>query len=54
MVDGPVVDSHVHLWDPRRFRMHWLDVIPDLRRRFERPEFAEEAAGLPIQDVVYV
>ena len=54
MVDGPIVDSHVHLWDPRRFRMPWLDDIPDLRRRFERPEFAEAAAGLPIQNLVYV
>jgi L-fuconolactonase len=54
MIEDPIVDSHVHLWDPRRFRMPWLDVIDDLRRPFETDAFAEHTRDLPVNEVVYV
>lgn len=54
MIEGPIVDSHVHLWNPQRFRMPWLDSIDPLRRPFETAEFAEHASGLPVNQVVYV
>jgi len=34
-------DSHVHLWDPRQFRMPWLDGDVVLEHPFGRPEFAQ-------------
>src|SRR5690242_1165586 len=49
-----IVDSHVHLWDPRRFRMPWLDPIDHLRRPFEMAAFAEHTAGLDVKQAVYV
>src|SRR5438445_12442880 len=49
-----IVDSHVHLWDPRRFRMPWLDDIDPLRQPFGLDTFAEHARGLPIDRLVYV
>lgn len=49
-----IVDSHVHLWDPRRFRMPWLDDLDPLRQPFGLDTFAEHARGLTIDQVVYV
>ncbi len=54
MIEGPIIDSHVHLWDPRRFRMPWLDDIPELRRAFGTAEYSEDARQLPVSGVVYV
>jgi L-fuconolactonase len=50
----PIVDSHVHLWDPQRFRMPWIDDSAQLRQRFELAEFSEHTDGLPIDRLVYV
>src|SRR5437588_10496668 len=49
-----IVDSHVHLWDPRRFRMPWLDDIDPLRRPFGLETFAEHARGVSVDQMVYV
>src|SRR5579859_645896 len=54
MLDVPIVDSHVHLWDPQRFRMPWLDDNAHLRQRFELPEYAAATQGLPVEAMVYL
>ena len=54
MIDGPIIDSHVHLWNPRRFRMPWLDGVDQLRHPFETDAFAENTRGLPVNRVVYL
>jgi predicted TIM-barrel fold metal-dependent hydrolase len=54
MPDVPVIDAHVHLWDPRRFRMPWLDANARLRRSFDLADFSQANDGLGIEAIVYV
>jgi L-fuconolactonase len=48
------VDAHVHLWDPFRVRMPWLDGDATLQRRFDLDDLSAAALGLPLQQVIYV
>jgi len=51
---GPIVDSHVHLWDPTRFRMPWLDGNARIGKPFGLAEFREHVAGLDVEGIVYL
>jgi predicted TIM-barrel fold metal-dependent hydrolase len=44
----PVIDAHVHVWDPRQFRLPWLDGEPHLNQAFGLP------ADVPVDAFVYV
>jgi len=44
MPSFPLVDSHVHLWDPERLRYGWLAGVPALNRS-QRPEEYRLARG---------
>ncbi|MDB5058524.1 MAG: amidohydrolase 2 [Chloroflexi bacterium] len=54
MPDVPIVDSHLHLWDPTRFRMAWLDGDEVLEKPFGLQEYREHSAGLDIAAMVYL
>src|ERR1700759_5511057 len=54
MPDVPIVDSHVHLWDPSYCRMSWLDGSPVLNKVYGPAERAEHAKDLDIQGYVYI
>lgn len=51
---GPIVDSHVHLWDPTRFRMPWLDGNERIGKPFGLREFREHSAGIEVEGIVYL
>ena len=51
---GPIIDSHVHLWDPTRFRMPWLDGNERIGKPFGLAEFREHSAGIEVDGIVYL
>jgi L-fuconolactonase len=50
----PIVDAHVHLWEPTQFARPWLDALPTLNRPFGLADFQQQTNELPITGMVFV
>lgn len=54
MPNVPVVDAHLHLWDPTRFRIGWLDGNETLDRPYLLADYAEATVGIDVAAMVYL
>ena len=54
MPNIPIVDAHVHLWDPERFPLLWVADSPVLNQRYSVAEYHAHTAGVEIAAFVYV
>lgn len=50
----PVIDSHLHLWNPERLSYPWLEETPPLRRPFGLTELATATEGVPLHGFIFV
>jgi L-fuconolactonase len=50
----PIIDSHVHLWDPNRFRMPWLDKLPAINKSMDLTDYAAATNGIDVEGLVYL
>ncbi|MDQ2902066.1 MAG: amidohydrolase family protein [Ktedonobacteraceae bacterium] len=54
MSDVPIVDAHVHLWNPHMFPIPWLAEVPAINHQFGLAEYKAQTMPLPIAGMVYV
>lgn len=54
MAELAILDSHVHLWNPTRLRMPWLDGIDSLNRPIGLADYYEAIGDLPVEGLVYL
>ena len=54
MPSFPIIDSHVHFWNPYNLRYPWLDDIPLLNKPYLLPDYDEVTDGLVIEKMVFV
>lgn len=50
----PIVDSHIHFWDPSRLRYEWLTSVPVIHRPFLPADLSAAAAGYRLEKIVFV
>jgi len=50
----PIIDTHVHFWDPRHLSYEWLNKVPALNRAFLPEEYISVTQGINIQSLIFV
>jgi L-fuconolactonase len=50
----PIVDTHQHLWDLKKFKLPWLGGLPKLAKDFVMKDYFEATSGLNVVKTVYM
>src|SRR5262249_7468067 len=50
----PIVDTHLHLWDPQRLRYPWLDNNPLLNKPYLLDDFKRACGSVEVGKMVFL
>src|SRR6476659_6097167 len=50
----PIVDTHQHLWDLKKFRLPWIEKKSGLDRSYLMSDYLAEARGLNVVKTIYM
>ena len=53
MPSFPIVDSHVHLYDPAHLRYSWLSNVPKINRRYDLADFDRCRDSVEVDKIVF-
>jgi L-fuconolactonase len=54
MINIPVVDTHLHIWDPKHLRYPWLDDIPLLNKAYLIDDYRRACGPVQVEKMVFV
>ena len=54
MSDFPIVDTHLHVWDPDRLRYPWLEDVPPLKRAFLLNDYKSACGPVQVEKMVFL
>lgn len=50
----PIVDSHIHFWNPEQLHYPWLQAVPRLNRAFLPAQLNQTTTAVDLQKIVFV
>jgi len=54
MLDIPIVDTHLHVWDTRLLRYPWLDDVPLLNKPYLLPDYNRACGPVQVEKMVFL
>ena len=54
MIDFPVIDTHLHLWDINYMSYPWLEDIPPLNRSFSLDDYNKACGDLDVEKMIFM
>ena len=54
MLDFPIVDTHLHVWDPQLLRYSWLDDVPLLNKAYLLEDYDRACGPINVGKMVFL
>ena len=54
MINFPVIDTHLHLWDISHLSYPWLEDVPQLNRSFSLDDYNKACGDLDVEKMIFM